>query len=177
MEYMCSISQPRALSLIGRRDRLPELGILCVYTFLHSVCAKCTHTFSVITYDGKKGVLRDNIVQQCRPHEHLIPLPIAMNTPNVPPVCSIVFPSKVSSSRPRRPYRIPPTVPNIAPVLIPTANPIIAPNFILSKQLDPRECLCCTGGIASKFSFVAREVVCFNKNVRVHGPTCSVGAL
>ena len=68
-----------------------------------------------------------------------MPLPMAMNTPNVPPVWSIVFPSSPSSSRPRRPYRIPPNVPNMAPVLIPTANPIMAPYFILSKQLGPRE--------------------------------------
>lgn len=43
---------------------------------------------------------------------------------------------------------MPANVPNIAPVLTPTAKPIMAPNLILSKQLAPRACLCCTGGMS-----------------------------
>lgn len=64
--------------------------------------------------------------------QHRIPLPIPMNIPKVPPVCSMTFPSWLRSSRPRRPYLIPVNVPNIAPVLTPTAKPIITPNFIFS---------------------------------------------
>ena len=70
--------------------------------------------------------------------QHLIALPTARNTAKLPPLCSITFPSCVNSSRPLRPYLIPAALPNIAPVDIPIAKPIIAPYFTLSKQVGPR---------------------------------------
>ena len=71
-------------------------------------------------------------------HQHLIALPTARNTAKLPPLCSITLPSCVKSSRPLRPYLIPAALPNIAPVDIPIAKPIIAPYFTLSKQVGPR---------------------------------------
>lgn len=71
-------------------------------------------------------------------HQHLIALPTARNTAKLPPLCSITFPSCDKSSRPLRPYLIPAALPNIAPVDIPIAKPIIAPYFTLSKQVGPR---------------------------------------
>lgn len=68
-------------------------------------------------------------------------LPTPMNTPNVPPVCSITLPSWLNSSLPRRPYLMPATVPNIAPVLKPTAKPIITPYLMRSKHVGPPVCL------------------------------------
>lgn len=71
-------------------------------------------------------------------YQHLIALPTARNTAKLPPLCSITLPSCVKSSRPLRPYLIPAALPNIAPVDIPIAKPIIAPYFTLSKQVGPR---------------------------------------
>jgi len=37
-------------------------------------------------------------------HQQRIPVPIAINVPNVPPPCIIAFPTVFTSSRPRKPY-------------------------------------------------------------------------
>ncbi len=64
-------------------------------------------------------------------------LPMPINVPNVPPVCIMTLPKLVISSLPRRPYLIPAAVPKMAPIDRPTAPPIMAPYFILSKQETP----------------------------------------
>lgn len=96
-------------------------------------------------------------------HQHRIPVPMAINVPNVPPPCNITLPTLLISSRPLSPYllvqnsllfylsqtnisddenrtktyRKALNPPKSAPVDIPTQNPIIKPIFILSKQLGP----------------------------------------
>lgn len=37
-------------------------------------------------------------------YQHRIPVPIAINVPNVPPPCTIVFPTVLTNSSPRIPY-------------------------------------------------------------------------
>lgn len=93
--------------------------------------------------------------------QHRMPVPIAINVPNVPPPCSITLPTLLINSRPRNPYlyiqkkhirniyfklscgnffyRSALNPPNKAPLAIPTHNPIVNPIFIRSKQLGP----CC----------------------------------
>ncbi|RLV92839.1 hypothetical protein DV515_00013631 [Chloebia gouldiae] len=60
---------------------------------------------------------------------------MAMNVPNVPPLCIIVLPTPPISSRPLMPILRQENVPNSAPAAMPTAKPIMKPIFILSKQL------------------------------------------
>ena len=78
--------------------------------------------------------------------QHRIPLPTAIKTPNVPPVCNMAFPKLLNSSRPRSPNLIPAYAPYNAPTLAPTVAPSKKPNLIRSKhRAPPPPPLCRTG--------------------------------
>ena len=69
--------------------------------------------------------------------QHRIPVPIAMNVPNVPPPCTITFPTLLINSLPLKPNRKQLKPPNIAPEAMPTHIPIINPILTRSKQDGP----------------------------------------
>lgn len=64
----------------------------------------------------------------------LIPMPMLINVPKVPPLCSIVFATVPMSSRPRWPILSPPKVPNMTPAPIPTMKPIEKPILIVDQH-------------------------------------------
>ncbi len=124
----------------GHKERWMEMVV--IYTnHVHMWREIWTNVLN--TRSGRKILNRlisyaNKYTRHVRFHQHLIALPTARNTAKLPPLCSITFPSCVKSSRPLRPYLIPAALPNIAPVDIPIAKPIIAPYFTLSKQVGPR---------------------------------------
>lgn len=66
-----------------------------------------------------------------------MPVPTLMNKPNVPPPCTMVFPTVDISSLPLRPYLSAENPPKRAPDPMPTQKPIMKPILTLSKQLGP----------------------------------------